>query len=90
MNENGPQRSEPELAAERLRRLSPGKPKTAGALAFFPLFWDIPGTFPYLTLGEALEKHSIVITEVSQETWILFPWDSFPTTTFVAPIVDTL
>ena len=30
------------------------------------------------------------ITEVSQETWILFPWDSFPTTTFIAPIVDTL
>ena len=29
------------------------------------------------------------ITEVSQETWILFPWDSFTTTTFVAPIVDT-
>ena len=66
MNENRPQPSEPALAAEWLRRLSPGKPKTAGALAFFPLFWDIPGTFPYLTLGEALEKHSIVITEVSQ------------------------
>jgi len=30
------------------------------------------------------------ITEVSQETWILFPWDSFTTTSFVAPIVDTL
>ncbi len=30
------------------------------------------------------------ITEVGQDTWILFPWDSFPTTTFVAPIVDTL
>lgn len=30
------------------------------------------------------------ITEVSQETWILFPWDSFSTTSFVAPIVDTL
>lgn len=30
------------------------------------------------------------ITEVSQETWILFPWDAFQTTTFVAPIVDTL
>ena len=66
MNENGPQRSEPELAAERLRRLSPGKPKTAGALAFFPLFRDTPGTFPYLTLGEALERHVLVITEVSQ------------------------
>lgn len=30
------------------------------------------------------------ITEVSQETWILFPWDSFATTSFVPPIVDTL
>jgi xanthine phosphoribosyltransferase len=30
------------------------------------------------------------ITEVSQDTWILFPWDSFPTTTFVAPIADSL
>jgi xanthine phosphoribosyltransferase len=30
------------------------------------------------------------ITEVSQDTWILFPWDSFPTTSFIAPIADTL
>jgi xanthine phosphoribosyltransferase len=30
------------------------------------------------------------ITEVSQETWILFPWDSFPTTSFVAPLADNL
>lgn len=30
------------------------------------------------------------IMEVSQDTWILFPWDSFTTTSFVAPIVDTL
>ena len=29
------------------------------------------------------------ITEFSQDTWILFPWDSFATTSFVAPIVDT-
>lgn len=28
------------------------------------------------------------ITEVSQDTWILFPWDSFSTTSFVAPIAD--
>jgi xanthine phosphoribosyltransferase len=28
------------------------------------------------------------ITEVSQDTWILFPWDSLPTTSFVAPIAD--
>jgi len=27
------------------------------------------------------------IHEVSQDTWILFPWDSFTTTSFVAPIV---
>lgn len=27
------------------------------------------------------------IHEVSQETWILFPWDSLPTTSFVPPIV---
>jgi xanthine phosphoribosyltransferase len=32
----------------------------------------------------------VFITEFSQDTWILFPWDSFPTTSFVAPIVDTL
>ncbi|MDR0649347.1 MAG: xanthine phosphoribosyltransferase [Synergistaceae bacterium] len=30
------------------------------------------------------------ITEFSQDTWILFPWDSFPTTTFVSPIADTI
>lgn len=29
------------------------------------------------------------ITEVSQETWILFPWDAYSTTTFVAPIVSS-
>jgi xanthine phosphoribosyltransferase len=28
------------------------------------------------------------ITEFSQDTWILFPWDSFATTSFVAPLVD--
>jgi xanthine phosphoribosyltransferase len=28
------------------------------------------------------------ITEVSQDTWILFPWDSLPTTSFIAPIAD--
>ncbi|MDR1472255.1 MAG: xanthine phosphoribosyltransferase [Synergistaceae bacterium] len=28
------------------------------------------------------------ITEVSQDTWILFPWDSYTTTSFVAPIAD--
>lgn len=27
------------------------------------------------------------IREVSQDTWILFPWDSVPTTSFVPPIV---
>jgi xanthine phosphoribosyltransferase len=30
------------------------------------------------------------ITEVSQDTWILFPWDSLATTSFVAPIADTI
>jgi xanthine phosphoribosyltransferase len=30
------------------------------------------------------------IAEVSQDTWILFPWDSFATTEFIAPIADTL
>lgn len=30
------------------------------------------------------------ITEVSQDTWILFPWDSFATNSFIAPIVDTI
>ena len=28
------------------------------------------------------------ITEVSQDTWILFPWDSAPATSFCTPIVD--
>ena len=28
------------------------------------------------------------ITEVSQDTWILFPWDAAPSTSFVPPIVD--
>lgn len=30
------------------------------------------------------------ITEFSQDTWILFPWDAFATTSFVAPIVDSV
>ncbi|MDR1915738.1 MAG: xanthine phosphoribosyltransferase [Synergistaceae bacterium] len=30
------------------------------------------------------------ITEFSQDTWILFPWDSYATTSFVAPIVDRI
>ena len=28
------------------------------------------------------------ITEVSQDTWVLFPWDAAPSTSFVPPIVD--
>lgn len=28
------------------------------------------------------------VTEVSQDTWVLFPWDSAPSTSFVPPIVD--
>ena len=28
------------------------------------------------------------ITEVSQDTWILFPWDTAPSTAFTPPIVD--
>jgi xanthine phosphoribosyltransferase len=30
------------------------------------------------------------ITEFSQDTWILFPWDSLPTTAFVAPIAEAV
>jgi xanthine phosphoribosyltransferase len=30
------------------------------------------------------------ITEVSQDTWILFPWDSYMSMSFVAPIVDSM
>jgi xanthine phosphoribosyltransferase len=30
------------------------------------------------------------ITEVSQDTWILFPWDSFTATSFIPPIADGL
>jgi xanthine phosphoribosyltransferase len=30
------------------------------------------------------------ISEASQDTWILFPWDSLPTTSFVAPLADSV
>lgn len=57
---------EPELASAWLRRLRVGEPRTLGGLAVFPLTWEVPGVFPYLTLGEALEKRVLAITEVSQ------------------------
>ena len=28
------------------------------------------------------------VTEVSQDTWVLFPWDTAPATAFVPPIID--
>ena len=28
------------------------------------------------------------VTEVSQDTWVLFPWDTAPTTAFIPPIAD--
>ncbi len=28
------------------------------------------------------------ITEVSQDTWVLFPWDAAPSTAFIPPIID--
>jgi ADP-ribosylglycohydrolase len=56
---------EPELASAWLRRLRAGEPKTVGGLTVFPLSWEVPGVFPYLTLGEALERGKITITEVS-------------------------
>ena len=56
---------EPELASAWLRRLRAGEPKTVGGLTVFPLSWEVPGVFPYLTLGEALERGEITITEVS-------------------------
>lgn len=28
------------------------------------------------------------ITEVSQDTWVLFPWDTAPTSEFIPPIID--
>ncbi len=49
-----------------------------------------PGTH-FATVYAKPEGRPLVdtfITEVSQDTWILFPWDSCPTTTFVPPIVD--
>jgi xanthine phosphoribosyltransferase len=59
--------------------------RTAGAVrAMFP---DIH----FATVYAKPEGRPIVdtfITEVSQDTWILFPWDSFPTTSFIAPIAD--
>jgi ADP-ribosylglycohydrolase len=67
MNESGMNSGrEPELASAWLRRLSVGEPQLAGALAVFPLFWEVPGVFPYLTLGEALERRTVSITEISQ------------------------
>ena len=57
---------EPELASAWLRRLRAGEPRTLGGLTVFPLSWEVPGVFPYLTLGEALEKGFVTITEVSQ------------------------
>jgi len=57
--------STPELAAAWLRRLHLGEPKTVGALTVFPLSWEVPGVFPYLTLAEALESRTLVVTEVS-------------------------
>lgn len=66
---NGPEMNtgrEPELASAWLRRLRAGEPRTLGGLTVFPLSWEVPGVFPYLTLGEALEKGFVTITEVSQ------------------------
>lgn len=57
---------EPELASAWLRRLQVGEPRTVGALTVFPLSWQVPGAFPYLTLAEALEQRTITITETSQ------------------------
>jgi ADP-ribosylglycohydrolase len=57
---------EPELASAWLRRLRAGEPRTVGALTVFPLSWEAPGAFPYLTLGEALERRVVTITETSQ------------------------
>jgi ADP-ribosylglycohydrolase len=57
---------EPELASAWMRRLRVGEPRTLGGLSVFPLSWEVPGVFPYLTLGEALEKRTVVITEASQ------------------------
>lgn len=28
------------------------------------------------------------ITEVSQDTWVLFPWDTAPSSAFIPPIID--
>jgi xanthine phosphoribosyltransferase len=40
------------------------------------------------TKPEGRSVTDMFITEVSQDTWILFPWDSLPTTSFIAPIAD--
>jgi|GEM_PF-264449 len=57
---------EPELASAWLRRLRVGEPKSVGALTVFPLSWEVPGAFFYLTLADALEKRTLIISEVSQ------------------------
>ncbi|MDL2264368.1 xanthine phosphoribosyltransferase [Synergistaceae bacterium OttesenSCG-928-I11] len=56
----------------------------------------VRGMFPgihFATVYAKPEGRPLVdtfITEFSQDTWVLFPWDSFATTSFVAPIVDTM
>ena len=53
----------------------------------------VRGMFPHIhfaTIYAKPEGRPLVdtfIREVSQETWILFPWDSYPTTSFIAPLV---
>ncbi len=58
--------NESKLASAWLRRLHVGEPRTVGAVTVFALSWEVPGVFPYLTLGEALEQRAVVITEISQ------------------------
>jgi xanthine phosphoribosyltransferase len=48
---------------------------------YFATLYAKPGGRPYV---------DTFISEFSQDTWILFPWDSLPTTSFVAPIAETL
>lgn len=45
----------------------------------------------FATVYAKPEGRSLVdtfITEVSQDTWVLFPWDMAPTSDFIPPIID--
>lgn len=52
---------------------------------------DMFGNSHFATVFAKPEGRPLVdtfITEVSQDTWVLFPWDTAPTSGFIPPIID--